>query len=182
MYGPVLKGKLVTLRPPRTEDAEAMTRWFEDLEVIRFLNIQHQPSLEMEKEWIESNAKDPSTIVWVVEVDGRAVGSTGIRGVDWKQGHGTTGTVISDKTLWGKGIGRELMRLRADYLFTHTPLRKLKSAYMEGNVASGRAQASAGYREIGRARAEQWADGGWRDLILTELMREDWEKARRKSV
>src|SRR5262249_1295111 len=143
MYGPVIEGKLLRLRPPRPEDAVAMTSWFEDLEVTRFLNLQNPPSLEMEKEWIESNAKDPTSIVWVIEVEGRAVGSTGIRAIDWKQGHGITGTVISDKTLWGKGIGGELMQLRASYLFNHTPLRKLKSAFMDGNVASGRAQASA---------------------------------------
>jgi RimJ/RimL family protein N-acetyltransferase len=176
MYGPVIVGKRLRLRPPRPEDATAMTTWFEDLEVTRFLNLQHPPSLEMEKEWIESNAKDPSTVVWVIEVDGRPVGSTGLREIDWKNGHGRTGTVIADKASWGKGIGREVMRLRADYVFTHLPLRKLKSGYMDGNTASSRAQAAAGYHEVGRWHAEQWADGKWRDMVITECMREDWEK------
>jgi len=58
------------------------------------------------------------------------------------------------------------------------PLRKLKSGYVDGNEASARAQAAAGYREAGRWRRDQFVDGEWRDLVLTELMREDWEKAR----
>ncbi|HSR25731.1 MAG TPA: GNAT family protein, partial [Candidatus Eisenbacteria bacterium] len=55
----------------------------------------------------------------------------------------------------------------------------LKSGYLEGNEASRRAQASAGYREVGRLRHEFFRDGRWIDHILTELLREDWERRRR---
>jgi RimJ/RimL family protein N-acetyltransferase len=70
------------------------------------------------------------------------------------------------------------MQLRADYAFTQLPLRKLKSGYLEGNVASARAQKSAGYREVGRWHKDRFIDGEWVDHVLTEVMREDWEKAR----
>jgi RimJ/RimL family protein N-acetyltransferase len=70
------------------------------------------------------------------------------------------------------------MQLRAEYAFTHLPLRKLKSAYLAGNEASARAQRSAGYKEVGRWTRDRFIDGEWRDHILTELMRDDWEKSR----
>ena len=104
------------------------------------------------------------------------MGTTGIREIDWKNGFGTTGTLIGDRSMWGQGIGRETMQLRAGYAFTQLPLRKLKSAYFDGNVASGRAQAAAGYREVGRHRADRFVDGRWVDEIITELLRVDWEK------
>jgi RimJ/RimL family protein N-acetyltransferase len=65
--------------------------------------------------------------------------------------------------------------------FTQLPLRKLKSAYLEGNEASARAQAAAGYREAGRYRADMFVDGRRRDHVMTEVLREDWEKAGRKA-
>jgi len=176
MYGPVIQGKIVRLRPPRPEDAPAMITWFEDMEVTRFLELRTPPSIEGEKEWLEHTAKDADSVVWVVEFETRAVGSTGIRFIDWKNGFGTTGTVIGDKAVWGKGLGRELMRLRARYAFTQLPLRKLKAAYLEGNEASARAQKAAGYREVGRWRGDRFVDGRWVDLILTEVLREDWVK------
>jgi len=49
------------------------------------------------------------------------VGGTSIDGIDWANGHGTTGTVIGDKSCWGKGIGSEVMRLRADFAFRELP-------------------------------------------------------------
>lgn len=176
MYGPVIQGKLVRLRPPMPADAEVMMTWFEDLETTRFLGLRNPPSVEMEKEWLETTAKDPNSVIWVIEVGGVAVGTTGIREIDWKNGFGTTGTLIGDRKVWGKGVGREAMQLRARYAFTQMPLRKLKSSYFDGNVASGKAQVAAGYREIGRHHADRFVDGRWVDEILTEVMREDWLK------
>jgi RimJ/RimL family protein N-acetyltransferase len=177
MYGPVIQGKLVRLRPPKGEDGAVMMTWFEDFEVTRYLKRQHPPTLEEEKEWIEHMGRDPNAVIWVVEFEGRAVGNTAIVGIDWKNGSGRTGTIIGDKRVWRKGLGRELMQLRCEYAFMQLPLRKLKSAYLEGNEASARAQKAAGYREAGRWRKDQFVDGEWRDHILTEVLREDWAKA-----
>lgn len=176
MFGPVIQGKIVRLRPARSEDAAAMATWFDDLEVTRFIKLRNPPSVEMEKEFIDRMARDPNAIHWCVEHDGRLIGGTAIVQIDWKHGYGTTGTVIGDKTAWGKGAGRELMQLRAEYAFMQTPLRKLKSGYLEGNEASARAQKSAGYKEVGRWHADRFIDGKWVDHVLTELLREDWEK------
>ena len=176
MNGPVIQGKLVTLRPPRPDDAALMVTWFEDLEVTRLMMLTNPPSLEMEREWMDRMARSPNDVVWVVEHDGRPIGVTAIHFIDWKDGHGTTGTTIGEKAAWGKGLGREIMKLRAEYAFTKLPLRKLKSAYFEGNVASAKAQAAVGYREVGRYRKDHWADGRYVDHIVTEVLREDWEK------
>jgi len=177
MYGPVIEGKLVRLRPPNAEDASSMVGWFEDLETTQFLGRRNPLSVEMQNEWLERTAKDLNSVIWVIEVDGHAVGSTAIREIDWTNGFGTTGTMIAERSLWGKGIGRETMQLRARYAFTQLPLRKLKSSYFDGNTASGRAQAAAGYREIGRYRADRYVDGKWVDEVITEVLREDWLKA-----
>ncbi len=177
MFGPIVQGKLVRLRPPHTEDAAAMATWFEDLEVTRFVKLRNPPSVEAEKEFLDRMARDENAVFWAVELEGNLVGGTSIVAIDWKNGFGTTGTLIGDKTAWGRGVGRELMQLRAAYAFTQLPLRKLKSGYLDGNVASGRAQKAAGYREVGRWREDRFVDGQWKDHILTELMREDWEKS-----
>jgi RimJ/RimL family protein N-acetyltransferase len=174
MYGPIIQGKLVRLRPPRPDDAAVMITWFEDMEVTRFLLLRHPPSIEQEKEWFDKMAKDPDQVLWAVEHEGRTVGVTGIHQIDWRNGFGTTGTLIGDKAVWGKGIGREVMQLRASYAFNQLPLRKLKSGYLDGNEASARAQAAAGYREVGRYRADMFFDGKWLDHVITEVLREDW--------
>jgi len=178
MYGPVIHGSHFSLRPPRLDDAGAMVGWFADPEVTARLSMRMAVSLEGEEAWIRGAEEARDSIVWVIEHEDRPVGTTAIGAIDWVNQHGTTGTLIGDKTVWGRGIARELMRLRADYAFTQYPFGKLKSGYLEGNEASRRAQLGAGYREVGRLRREHFRDGRWLDHVLTELLREDWERAR----
>jgi RimJ/RimL family protein N-acetyltransferase len=177
MYGPVIQGKVARLRPLRVEEAEQMIAWFEDVEVTRTILRRFPPSLNDEKEWIEKLATSPNDIIWAIEYEGRLVGTTGVHGIDWPNQHGTTGTLIGDRSAWGKGLGSEVMQLRARFVFTETTLQKLNSGYLDGNTASARAQAHCGYVEIGRMRKEYFRDGKWIDQIMTELLREDWEKA-----
>jgi RimJ/RimL family protein N-acetyltransferase len=57
------------------------------------------------------------------------------------------------------------------------------SSYLEGNEASRRAQASAGYREVGRFSGQYYRGGRWLDEVLTELLgREDTKVSCRRLV
>jgi ribosomal-protein-alanine N-acetyltransferase len=174
MYGPILKGAQVILRPPRLDDAAAMAGWFEDMEVTRFLKLQFPPSLEAEKEWLDNMGKAADHVIWAIELRNRLIGVTGIHRIDWAKQRGSTGTLIGDKTAWGKGVATEVMALRTHYAFTQMPLRKLNSSVIDGNEGSWRAQEKAGYRQVGRRREQEFRDGAWRDEIMTEVLRSDW--------
>ena len=78
MFGPVLRGKKCTLRPPRKEELTTYQRWFEDVDVIRFMPGIGPFSDSQEEEWFKRVGEDPKGVTWAIEVDGRAVGMTGI--------------------------------------------------------------------------------------------------------
>ena len=174
MFGPVILGKLITLRPPRAEEAPAMVSWFEDPEITRFLLLQFPPSLAAEQDWIATMAKAPDHVIWGIERGKKLIGTTGLHQINWPNQRAGTGTVIGDKSAWHKGIATEVMALRTRYAFTQLPLRKLHSSVIDGNEASWRAQHKVGYREVGRYREHEFRDGRWRDEILTEVLKSDW--------
>jgi RimJ/RimL family protein N-acetyltransferase len=176
MLGPRLEGRIIVLRPVREGEAETIVGWFEDTEVTRNLNILLPPSVAGEREWLAARAQDEHNVGWGIEHEGRLVGLAGIQGIDWISRHGETGTVIGERSIWGRGIGTEAMQLRARFAFEMLNLNKLNSGYFDGNEASAEAQRRTGYREVGRRRQEQFRHGRWRDLVLTELLREDWER------
>ena len=80
MLGPVIRGEKCILRPPRKEDLSIIQRWFEDPEVIRFTLQIGPPSDKREEEWFTRSAESQDTVAWVIEVDGKPVGVTGIHG------------------------------------------------------------------------------------------------------
>lgn len=180
MFGPVLKGQKVTLRPPDENDAARFVAWFADLEVTRYLAERFPMSLQQEEDFIKRIGESKNDVWWVIEAEGKAIGATGIHRIDWINAHAITGTVIGDKTCWRKGYGSESMALRTEYAFRQLNLHKLKSGAIMDNEPSKRALQKAGYQQVGVEREESWRDGGWRDHWLCEILRADWEREHRR--
>ena len=79
MLGPVIQGSSFRLRPPRLEDAAASLPWMEDLEVTVRMRSVFPPSLEKAEEELRTLARDPNSVTWTIEYEGRPVGFTDIR-------------------------------------------------------------------------------------------------------
>jgi ribosomal-protein-alanine N-acetyltransferase len=176
VFGPILRGINITLRPPIDGDAGRFIEWFADPEVTRYIAQRFPVSLQEEEAFLKRIGESPNDVWWAIEAEGRTIGATGIHGIDWISSHATTGTVIGDKTCWRKGYGSEAMALRTEYAFRQLNLHKLKSGAIMDNEPSKRALHKAGYREVGIQREESWRDGEWRDHWLCEVLRADWEK------
>ena len=177
MFGPVLRGERVTLRPGREDDAEHFVRWFADMEVTRFLARRMAITLEDEKEFLKKVGESKDDVWWVIEAENKPIGAVGIHGISWLDANGSTGIVIGEKDCWNKGYATDAMRLRTRYAFRELNLHKLKTqAYME-NEGSRRALQKTGYTQAGIQRQEFYKDGRWHDVWEGELLREDWEKA-----
>lgn len=159
MFGPVIKGEKVTLRPPDETDAARFVAWFADTEVTRYLALVFPLSLQQEQDFLKRIGESKDDVWWVIEAEGRAIGATGIHRIDWINGRAITGTVIGDKGAWRKGYGSESMALRTAYAFRQLNLHKLKSGAFLENEPSKRALRKAGYREVGIEREESWRDG-----------------------
>ena len=176
MFGPVLKGEKVTLRPPVDGDPAKFIEWFADLEVTRYLGTAFPVSLQQEEDFFKRVGESKNDVWWAIEAEGRTIGASGIHRIDWINAHAITGTVIGDKTCWRKGYGSEAMALRTEYAFRQLNLHKLKSGAFMENEPSKRALQKAGYRQAGVFREDFWRDGKWHDHWEAEVLRADWEK------
>jgi RimJ/RimL family protein N-acetyltransferase len=176
MFGPVLRGDNVTLRPAREDDAEHFVRWFADMEVTRFLGSRMAVTLQQEHEYLKKIGESKNDVWWVIEAESKAIGSTGIHGINWLDANGTTGIVIGEKDRWGKGYATEAMRLRTRYAFRELNLHKLLTEAETDNEASRKALEHNGYRSVGIRHEQTFRDGKWKDRWLGELLRADWEK------
>ncbi len=176
MFGPVIKGQKVTLRPPDETDAARFVAWFADTEVTRYLARPFPPSLQEEEAFFKRIGESRNDVWWVVEAEGKAIGATGIHQIDWVSSNAVTGTVIGDTSCWRKGYGSETMALRTAYAFRQLNLHKLKSGAFMENEPSKTALRKAGFHEIGVLREDIWRDGKWHDHWMCEILRADWEK------
>jgi RimJ/RimL family protein N-acetyltransferase len=176
MFGPLLRGKKVTLRPARDDDADHFVRWFADMDVTRFLNRRTAVSLQQEQEFLKKIGESKDDVWWVLEAEGKAIGAIGIHRIDWLDANGATGIMIGEKDQWGKGYATEAMQLRTRYAFRELNLHKLTTEVDTENEASRKALERNGYGTVGIRREQSFREGKWKDRWLGEVLRDDWEK------
>lgn len=179
MFGPVLMGDHVTLRPADDSDPPRFVAWIADMEVTRYLGRRTGMALYQEVDFFKKVGEAKDTVLWVIEADGETVGTTGIHEIDWSNAHATTGILIGAKDKWGKGIASEAMRLRTRYAFRELNLHKLMTEVFVANAASRRALEKNGYRTVGVRKEHFFSGGTWHDIWLGEVTREEWLAANR---
>ena len=178
VFGPVLEGTKVTLRPADDADPPRFVDWFADPEVTRYLGRAMAVALYEEVEFLKRVGDSKDDVFWMIDAAGRTIGATGIHRIDRLHARGVTGTVIGDKTAWRQGFGGEAMALRTEYAFRQLNLHKLSSGAFLENEPSKRALMKAGYREVGIEREHFFRDGRWHDHWMAEVLRAEWERAR----
>src|ERR671937_1125911 len=104
LFGPIVRGTRVTLRPPRKDELDTYRNWFADIEVTRSQPRSTPFSPAAEEAWFARVGDDPNSVTWAIEVEGKVVGTTGIGQIDWLHRHGTTGITIGEKSLWRQGV------------------------------------------------------------------------------
>jgi ribosomal-protein-alanine N-acetyltransferase len=176
MFGPVLRGDKVTLRPGRENDAEHFVRWFADVEVTRYLNRRMAVTLEQELEFLKRIGESKDDVWWMIDVADQAIGATGIHAINWLDANGSTGIVIGEKSSWGKGYATDAMRLRTCYAFRELNLHKLMTEVDAENEASRKALERNGYQAVGIRREQTFRAGKWHDRWVGEVLRANWEK------
>lgn len=174
MLGPILSGERVVLAPATPEDLPAFCAWFADREITSTLLTRFPPSLKQEEEWYERTAASQRDVHWAVRVDNRTIGVVDIAGIDWINRHATTGTIIGDRSQWGKGYATEAVRLRTAYAFQDLGLERLESESLIHNVAMHRALEHSGYHRIATRRRYIYGGGEWHDAHVFEVLREEW--------
>lgn len=177
MWGVTMRGQAVVMRPIVEAELRLLLGWRADPQVVRLLSSGYRAQAPSEvKQWWEQAGTASDAFHWGLEWDGRLVGHTEINHIDWTARSGWTAILIGDRSVWRHGIGTEAVALRTEYAFWKLNLHKLSSAYFAGNLGIAKALGRAGYREVARLKEQLYRDGRWFDQILTEVLREDWER------
>jgi ribosomal-protein-alanine N-acetyltransferase len=168
----LLEGKNVDLRIAEKEDLSLLHEWFNMPELIgRYNPLDAQESkTDVEKRY----EKLGSERIWflVLKKDGSRIGFFGIGlvGNYWEIGY----ALISSER--GKGYCVEAVQLAVDYLFMSKDLVRIQATTHTENVVSQKILEKTGFQREGRIRKGMFAWGGWADLYLYSILREEWKE------
>lgn len=174
----MLRGEKVVLRAIARQDLPRLHGFADDLEVE--LAGGGDPPLprpleRLQRDFDREAAELPSDRTnFAVEADGKLIGQCGLFNMDWTARHAELGIAIGDREYWGRGYGRDAVRVILEYAFR---LRNLRRVWLEVHAANERAIRSyraCGFVEEGRQREHVWLDGRYVDNVLMGVLREEW--------
>ena len=116
--------------------------------------------------------------VFAIEAAGTFIGQCGLRQggvIDTTAQTYELGISIGDKSYWGKGYGRDAVRVLLDYAFRLRNAHKVWLNVNAPNERAIRAYRACGFVEEGRLREQVWGDGQYADLVYMGILREEWK-------
>jgi RimJ/RimL family protein N-acetyltransferase len=176
----MLKGKNVLLRPVKRSDISYFLKWFNDPEVVQYLEM-YLPMTEMsEEKFIEElgTTRARSDALFVIEAikgaSTKPIGNCGLHEIDSKDRKAMFGIVIGEKDYWSKSYGTEAARLLINYGFQQLNLHRISSSAFAFNERSIKLHKKVGFQEEGRLRQATFKNGQYHDLMLFGILREEW--------
>jgi len=169
----------VELRPVRLADVEALAGLyaseraflapFDPIRPDEFYTAEGQ---RIEVEHALAQRAAGSRYRFVIEVDGKLVGTLGIGNVVGSVFQsGNLGYFVA-QAVNGRGVATRAVGLAAEQAFGPLGMHRLEAGTLVDNVASQRVLEKNGFERIGLARAYLRIAGAWRDHILFQRVAE----------
>jgi RimJ/RimL family protein N-acetyltransferase len=176
----MLRGEKVTLRAVTREDLPRLLDFWNDVEVgLAGGGDPPRPTaLERLQKTFDREAAEPprDKTDFAIEADGHLIGHCGLYNIDETARHCELGITIGDKDFWGRGYGRDAVRLLLRYAFRLRNLRRVWLEVHAENERALRAYKACGFVEEGRLREQAWLDGRYVDMVYMGVLLEEWRQ------
>ena len=173
------EGLKVKLRGIHNEkDLDTVWNWMNDVEVTQYLMTLSPMSFAYEKEYFSKVGLDPNHKKFAIEdkKTGEFIGVMDLTKINFLHRHATTGSVIGNKTYWGKGFGSDAKMLVLNYAFNTLNLKNVFSEVYNFNKRSLGALRKTGYQVIGKQKKSVYCNGQWHDKLLLCVTRKRFNK------
>jgi ribosomal-protein-alanine N-acetyltransferase len=165
-----LEGKNVCFKALSTNDAQEIHDYASDEEVSRFIGWKLMNTLNETSLFIEEMLRRESvgTHLYasvVLKSTLEVIGTVMIFNFDKEANQAEVGYVFH-REHWGKGYGRESLKLVSDFAFESLKLHKLHASVVDANIASCLILQKNGYKLEGRLKDHYFIEDKYYDSLL----------------
>ncbi|ATO13937.1 alanine acetyltransferase [Micromonospora sp. WMMA2032] len=174
----MLNGRLVTVRPTRSQDLDFLTDLANHRHVRQHVVGWSWPvAPDGQLEWLRQSQASPGTQRMTVAdpVTDEPWGLTGLWEIDWHNRSALTAVKLMPG-LAPRGSGSDAIMLTMAWSFHEVGLRRLHSSILPFNAASlGAYVRKCGWQVEGRDRQAVFRGGQWHDLLRIGVLRGDFD-------
>ena len=178
---PHLLGEHIMLREYRQEDYQAIRRWVNDEQSVRYLSSTFwfpQSAMDTEAFLNRMMQSSPNGACFVIadRSDESYLGQLDIFSINWKLRCGDIGLIVGCEEKRGHGVGTEALQLLCQYAFETLGLERLQLDVDMENLRARRCYEKAGFVMEGIKRHAFFRDGKFCDLGLMSMLTGEWRE------
>ncbi len=163
---PILRGRLVTLRPATAADAPLLLAILREPEVARWWRRDEWERLD-----------ETGAVTFVIELDGAVVGCIQFDEETDPDYRSAAVDIFVSAAVHGRGVGPDAMRALIVWLIEARGHHRFTVDPAAANERAVHVYEKLGFRRVGVLRRyERVMDGEWRDALLLELLAEELER------
>lgn len=178
MHNPFLIGETVYLRAIEETDLNAHYReWLNDEEVCKYNSHHRFPNYdENMHEYYERVIKPRKDLILAVsdKKTDTHIGNVALENIDSLNQNAEFAIILGDKSYWGRGVGKEAMRLIISHGFNTLNLNRIYCGTAEDNLGMQNLAQSLGFKEEGRLRQVLFKGGAFKDMLQYGLLRNEF--------
>ncbi len=172
----LLAGKRMRLIPLEKRHLERRVEFINDEEVQRTLNFDFPTSQAKTEAWFQKMILSRDRVDFAFEnLDDRSIfGFGGLINIDRILRKAELYIFIGDKSVWGKGYGRDGYKLITNYGFTELGLNKVYLYQLSFNQKAISATKALGWNVDGLLRSDIFSHGEIKDQYILSILRDEW--------
>ena len=169
----------IFLRALEPDDYVLISEWRHDEEITSSLGGNHYfVSAAREKQWVVDKSIGDNRHIYLAIClleDSRMIGYTSMNNIDLRNLKiEWGGTIIGDKSLWGKGYASEAAKLMLAYIFTQYPVHKCYGYCLQEHVVTEKMFVSLGFHLDGVLRDEVFKNGEFKPMLAFSMLRNEY--------
>jgi RimJ/RimL family protein N-acetyltransferase len=185
-FEPILRGRLVYLRPAERDDVPLFVRWLSDARTTGYLAAHSPIGLAMEERWFEDLLDHHGQDRWYFVIcrldDDRPVGSLDLREIGPTSGGAGLGIVIGDPADTGHGYGTDALEVLLDFGFGELRLERMWLEVFDFNERAIHVYQRLGFVHEATFRHAIFHGGRHLDLQRYGMLREEWAERRQAAT
>ncbi len=156
-------------------------KYWNNPELQQYMTKPRIVSKEEEIAWIretwERRNKGEAYIFGIIHIEEKKyIGKLELRIINPIAKRGVLGIVIFNPDYWGKGYGEEAIRLILQYGFETLNLKTVELEVFEFNKRAQMCYKKIGFVEIGKKRDAHFAKGQFHDIIIMDIISEEFTR------
>lgn len=177
----MIKGKRVLLRSFELSDLDEVVRHWNSMELRNLVGAADMgPASRNDEEefikgtWKRRQEKKAFTLAIETIAEGKLIGGVSLMNINWTNRSAMLGISIYDRKNRGKGYGQESINLILGFAFRTLNLYRVELEAFDFNERAQKCYQKVGFREVGKRRKARFIDGQYRDVMIMDILRDEW--------